>query len=1377
MADDPIRICETDLIGPEFSVEQVSLETANQGQSDIITIEGSFIERVTGRSTLRWYEDTNYINFLNLRLVVSFNQKQTEGLYYIKDVYNAYLKSSKPVLKTTERVGEEERAIPLTPDDLTQTLEGDLLSTFMPPLSHLLNESISPVSPYYTSEHMGIMTDDQGFYYPSAHQRGFAEYADLVYFDRPLVDLLPFDPKTDQNIINVSRRTGNQAQFMSDALEVFPIVLRLPDAPPFGVPSVVSDHLSIHAVVYLDYPRFLESLGAEENVPPDFYMLNGGMGLISCVTVLGNGYQFPDIVLREEPNRTETGIRLVPEPNLLTQATLITESGPNFTPDSSPIDSPDRRILQDLRFIEDLAPQTIVYDFYDTVFNSLRGSSLDYESFFGIHRDDSFSSLCLSRGLGDNARFLFHFDLVDYLAQNSHFPKLYRDRLTARDLIVDGQLRFTSVPLRRQLATKSKVLDLSMYRQQVDFLAQSVSNDLPTSNRNKVKGPSSTYPEFVINPPRRLAWGHDISLPGGPERTAGIQTYEGSDFFTDQTALGNQPLVGDKLIQANPAKYQYGAEVVALDAAPDYLKKCYEVAENSRNIILGIYNMIVNSAPRTNNYPALVRDGRGLYDYITGKTKVELNRIIYNPNLSAYNLNFIRYEGGVTVEKILQDQINIYVELLSKLNIQFQDDSPNFIESNNGVEISRRFITLDENGNPVPAYNLLRQRLLEAIDAPFLNPQVILELSKAVDILASSLETVVATYQSDFNSLDDTSSKPALQQSASWERKMILLRHKHYFDETFTYGIENKYGYSYLLGGQHDGENQGGIIEGKYGIARITEAYYRRRIVQEFEKYFIEGKTPSGQVVAAAMEPPYLAPSYAYFTPHTILHGSSPTDKDSLSLQTPPIVQPSYITNPEFAKYDLDEYALLGAEMINYKYKMKYLDRVFYRADHGIGQEVSVDEALYNSLLDSLGAEHECSIEAYGKGKKYLLEIEQLKPSLKKKKSPTTDIDPDSFTYSAQVAIEGGLLSSNPSAASLLNTQGLDNLSLIRSSQGPDSLRSKPAPQLPPIKLSFGILGELELDPNISGTSLPRYEKEYFNSMVNLRDAFGLNPRNVVDMLNGPLRNLPNQTKSMLVCATTADPVILAGDLGARRILLFDKDDPQGMSADQKISYYELGMPDNPVYSTTKDPMKVYAKMVAFWMNYKQLCIVEYLDDFKDLNRSAPNNFRDGFISKSKVGLPVWRRLDQSVASKGHNGLLCRLRPVGQKDIQETLTELAEKTANVELIQNKELFDLPVYNEYFILNPGGDAEVQQGASSAAPPRSPAPENPVLTSIIDPEMAAALIQPPANNLGGLIGGSAESSAGGPSVNTNVQRLSSGASRLSQGNAGNDDSSNY
>ena len=93
MADERRVICGTDLIAPEFSVEQITLETDREQYSDIITVEGSFIERVTGRSTLNWYEDTNYLNFLNLRLIFSFNQTQTQGLYYIKDVYNAYLMS------------------------------------------------------------------------------------------------------------------------------------------------------------------------------------------------------------------------------------------------------------------------------------------------------------------------------------------------------------------------------------------------------------------------------------------------------------------------------------------------------------------------------------------------------------------------------------------------------------------------------------------------------------------------------------------------------------------------------------------------------------------------------------------------------------------------------------------------------------------------------------------------------------------------------------------------------------------------------------------------------------------------------------------------------------------------------------------------------------------------------------------------------------------------------------------------------------------------------------------------------------------------------------------------------------------------------------
>ena len=49
------------------------------------------------------------------------------------------------------------------------------------------------------------------------------EYQDLVYFDNPMIDILPFDPDTNANIITTSRRTGRGAQFFSDAIEIAPI--------------------------------------------------------------------------------------------------------------------------------------------------------------------------------------------------------------------------------------------------------------------------------------------------------------------------------------------------------------------------------------------------------------------------------------------------------------------------------------------------------------------------------------------------------------------------------------------------------------------------------------------------------------------------------------------------------------------------------------------------------------------------------------------------------------------------------------------------------------------------------------------------------------------------------------------------------------------------------------------------------------------------------------------------------------------------------------------------------------------------------------------------------------------------------------------------
>ena len=38
-----------------------------------------------------------------------------------------------------------------------------------------------------------------------------------------------------------------------------------------------------------------------------------------------------------------------------------------------------------------------------------------------------------------------------------------------------------------------------------------------------------------------------------------------------------------------------------------------------------------------------------------------------------------------------------------------------------------------------------------------------------------------------------------------------------------------------------------------------------------------------------------------------------------------------------------------------------------------------------------------------------------------------------------------------------------------------------------------------------------------------------------------------------------------------------------------------------PPYPKTLDPMRSYSKFLAFWMNYKQIAVVEYLDGFENV--------------------------------------------------------------------------------------------------------------------------------------------------------------------------------
>ena len=95
------------------------------------------------------------------------------------------------------------------------------------------------------------------------------------------------------------------------------------------------------------------------------------------------------------------------------------------------------------------------------------------------------------------------------------------------------------------------------------------------------------------------------------------------------------------------------------------------------------------------------------------------------------------------------------------------------------------------------------------------------------------------------------------------------------------------------------------------------------------------------------------------------------------------------------------------------------------------------------------------------------------------------------------------------------------------------------------------------------------------------------------------------------------------------------------------------------------------------WMNYRQIGVVEYLSDFDKTSRGL----RTGAKS---LGMPMWQKLTESTYSGNYNKtLLCRVRSLSYDDLPTV--------AIVSDITIPDIFQLPVYNQYFIL----DAESAQ----------------------------------------------------------------------------------
>jgi hypothetical protein len=107
-------------------------------------------------------------------------------------------------------------------------------------------------------------------------------------------------------------------------------------------------------------------------------------------------------------------------------------------------------------------------------------------------------------------------------------------------------------------------------------------------------------------------------------------------------------------------------------------------------------------------------------------------------------------------------------------------------------------------------------------------------------------------------------------------------------------------------------------------------------------------------------------------------------------------------------------------------------------------------------------------------------------------------------------------------------------------------------------------------------------------------------------------------------------------------------------------------------------------------MNYRQIAVTEYLDGFGNLE-SVDQNIT---TRNMRYKLDNWKTLSPDIVQEVNNrggSILCRVRLMRADDYLQILGDnLSEqqKTRMINYLQEKEILDLPTYNQYFYINNG-----------------------------------------------------------------------------------------
>ncbi len=696
---------------------------------------------------------------------------------------------------------------------------------------------------------------------------------------------------------------------------------------------------------------------------------------------------------------------------------------------------------------------------------------------------------------------------------------------------------------------------------------------------------------------------------------------------------------GSGIDSSSPVVFYEGCDKFSTDLRLDeqisgkyqYSVKC-TIRDNSPEMMRKLSNLLYGLKVRV----SLV------YDYIVADSSVLFGN---NP---AYNLTTGRLNRSINsiLLNLGDEQVSAGSEILDVLSTYEQIVN-----------------ALSQDNDPVNLVSFYQNRF-EAEEGR-IDPIILKEIEMVLDLgIRFVQDNLAKVFPSDPFGRHQNANRTLFAQNASRSTRQNTLVAEHRFMDIFEKGKSEGFGVDYIF--NNDAADQFRTIN----VSNFTE---RRQ--EEFRKYFF---TTNG---SAVLEPEgtYEDSSFAYFTPKTI--------------KTPgrqAIDQPSFATEATSIDYDFDRYGQLYADLVSLYEMSRKTNAKYATLESPVGKQ-SRNNKNYASIKRLLEQEYGVSIKEdvvpqfsspqimRGKRKHTLYNLRDRE-----------NCGPNGGLMLLQSIIGGENTQSSTTKNYFSQSDNKikeESFDLSKGSTDTNAIKNDLKDRA--IRLPFVILGELTLNKEIIQQS--RGIKNTFNSLSEFRKILDISEKNINQKIDSEIFGLlPNQLKNMVIVTSTINDLSLGNGDGsltfdARRFNL--NEEPVEEGADL-VSFYDSDQRDSGIYSLAEDPMKTYARFLTFWMNYRQIAVVEYLDGFASLENINENDT----TRNTRYKLSNWRTLTPDLVQQiedGGGSILCRVRSMKADDYLQILgnnLSAQQKNRMINYLQEKEVLDLPTYNQYFYIS-------------------------------------------------------------------------------------------